>query len=71
MPYVDWACIEKKREEKNLTIDALCRICNMSKTVYYRKKRGKSEFTRQQMLDITNALGFKSPEPIFFAREVS
>lgn len=68
---VDWEKINKRREEQHITIEELCSMARMSKTVYYRKKRGKSEFTRQQMIDIANALNFKSPGSIFFAEEVS
>lgn len=56
---------------RGITVDALCKGINMSKGAYYRKCKGKVEFTRAEIQSIVDFLGLKSPMGIFFDDSVS
>lgn len=49
------------------------RGCQMSKTAYYRKMNGKSEFDRKEILAIAEELNLSQEEmvEIFFTKKVS
>lgn len=63
--------LDKERKRRNLTIEELCSLAGMSKSAYYRKCKGTSQFTRKEMLKIAEILNLNSPVDIFFTNKVS
>ncbi len=56
---------------KDISVDALCKQAGMSKTAFYRKVNGKSEFTQKEIQSIAKTLGLTKGELccIFFDEE--
>lgn len=63
--------LEAERKKKGMSTDELIGILGISKSAYYRKLKGQTEFTRSEIQKITDALHLASPMDIFFADEVS
>jgi len=57
--------------KKGLSIGDMCRILNISRSAFYRKCNGISEFTQSEIYTIIKCLELKSPMDIFFAEVVS
>lgn len=49
----------------------ICDFLGMSRTTFYRKCNGKSEFTQSEIQKIVDYLHLESPMGIFFAEKVS
>lgn len=58
---------------KNISKDDLCKAIGISKTAFYRKCRGVSDFTREEILDIAKLLDLSGQDilDIFFTLKVS
>ena len=56
---------------KGLTLNELAKKIGISRSAMYRKLNGKSEFTRQEIIDIMAAFGADDPTEIFFKDKVS
>lgn len=54
-------------KKKKITVDDLTRNIGISKTSFYRKCAGKTDFTIREVKGIVKALGLTSPIDIFFA----
>lgn len=65
----DLLIYEMKR--KKLTTEELSKQMGISKSAFYRKLKGVSEFTQSEIQNIVDILELDSPIPIFFAKEVS
>ena len=65
------ALLEYEMKKNNLTADELCKKMNISRSAFYRKCNGISEFTLGEIKQIVNILDLESPMEIFFADEVS
>ncbi|MBE5801102.1 MAG: helix-turn-helix transcriptional regulator [Clostridiales bacterium] len=63
--------LEYEMKRKGITVDALCAHVGMSRSAYYRKLNGTSEFTQSEIQKIIDLLDLESPMGIFFAKEVS
>lgn len=63
--------LEYEMKSRGVTVDTLCETIGISKSAYYRKIRGKSEFTQGEIQRIVDTLGLTSPIGIFFADKVS
>lgn len=48
-------------------IDDFCKDIGLSRSAFYRKSHGKSEFTQSEMQKILDTLHLESPVGIFFA----
>lgn len=57
--------------KKHKTVDEVCNEIGVSKSAFYRKLSGKSQFTLNEIKCIVKVLQLKSPMAIFFAEEVS
>ena len=57
--------------KKGVSIQSMCSRLNMSRSAFYRKCNGISEFTQGEIQSIVDILGLKSPMGIFFAEKVS
>ena len=53
------------------TQDEFCATIGMSRSAFYRKCNGISEFTQGEIEKILTCLGLNSPMGIFFAEKVS
>ena len=63
--------LEYERKSKGLSVSELCEAANMSRSAYYRKCNGSSEFTQKEIQAICDVLKLKSPVEIFFTDLVS
>lgn len=63
--------LEKAMREKGITIVKICRDLNISRSAFYRKCNGKSEFTQNEIQKIVDYLDLESPMGIFFNQKVS
>ena len=68
---MDKALLKYTMEKSNISVDQLCAFIGISKTAFYRKINGKSEFTRTEIIKICECLNLASPVDIFFASKVS
>lgn len=65
------ALLEYEMKVRGIKKDELCEKLGISKSAFYRKLNGTSEFTRSEIQNIVDSLGLESPVPIFFDDEVS
>lgn len=63
--------LEYERKRSGKTVDELCDAAGISKSAYYRKCNGTSEFTQGEIQKIVDFLGLDTPVGIFFAEKVS
>ncbi len=56
---------------QKVSVDELCAYIGISKSAFYKKINGKSEFTRGEIEKICQRLNLASPVDIFFAEKVS
>ncbi len=68
---MDYLRLEYEMKKKNVSIAQMCEKLGMSRTAFYRKCRGISEFTLSEIQNILNILELDSPIDIFFASKVS
>ena len=68
---MDKALLEYEMKKNGMNVPQLCEILKISRTAFYRKCNGKSEFTLAEIKMIVSALHLESPMAIFFADEVS
>jgi transcriptional regulator with XRE-family HTH domain len=59
--------LDNKMREKGKTISEMCAILGISRSAYYRKCKGISEFTHSEIQKIVDILNLDSPVEIFFA----
>lgn len=63
--------LEYEMKSKGVTIEALCKEIGISRSAFYRKCNGLSNFTQSEIQEIVEFLGLKSPMGIFFKENVS
>ena len=68
---MDKARLMYEMAKKNVSIADMCEKLNMSRSAFYRKCRGVSEFTQGEIQKIVDILSLESPMGIFFAEKVS
>ena len=56
---------------QGVSIQDMCSKLNMSRSAFYRKCNGISEFTQNEIQHIVDILQLESPMGIFFAEKVS
>ena len=61
------ALLEYEMTEKGKSISDMCDMLNISRSAFYRKCNGKSEFTMSEIKKIVDFLNLSSPVEIFFA----
>ena len=61
------ALLEYKMGENGKSISDMCSMLNISRSAFYRKCNGKSEFTMSEIKKIVDFLKLDSPVDIFFA----
>jgi transcriptional regulator with XRE-family HTH domain len=63
--------LEYEMKSKGVTVDKLCKDLKISRSAYYRKMSGKTQFTLEEIQQIVEYLGLDSPMGIFFTEKVS
>jgi predicted transcriptional regulator len=64
---VNKALLEYKMKENGKSISDMCEMLKISRSAFYRKCNGKSEFTHSEICKIVDYLKLDSPVDIFFA----
>ena len=62
------ALLEYKMAEAGKSISDMCEMLGISRSAFYRKCNGKSEFTQSEIQKIVDYLALESPMAIFFAQ---
>lgn len=57
--------------KQNMSIQDMCHKLNISRSAFYRKCNGISEFTQGEIQSMVDILKLDSPMGIFFAEKVS
>lgn len=65
------ALLEYEMKTRKVSIGEMCNILGMSRSAFYRKCTGVSEFTQSEIQVIVDVLGLESPMGIFFDHKVS
>ena len=68
---MDAAKLEYVMKIRGVSVDELCKVVGLSRSAYYRKIKGTSEFTQSEIQKIVDLLKLESPVGIFFAEKVS
>ena len=63
---MDKALLEYEMNKRNVTIKMMCERLGMSRSAFYRKCNGITEFTQSEIQGIVDYLGLDSPTAIFF-----
>ena len=63
--------LEYEMKSRGITTEKLCEDLNISRSAFYRKRNGKTEFTLSEIQMIIDYLGLETPMGIFFTKEVS
>lgn len=58
--------LEYEMKRKGISVNALCSSLGISRSAYYRKINGTSEFTQSEIQMIIDLLELESPMGIFF-----
>lgn len=61
------ALLEEKMRERGKSILDMCLMLGVSRSTFYRKRKGISEFTHSEIQKIVDFLNLDSPVEIFFA----
>lgn len=62
------ALLEYEMKKNGKSISDMCKMLCISRSAFYRKCNGKSEFTQSEIQKIVIYLNLDSPMEIFFAR---
>lgn len=65
---MDKALLRYEMSKNEITIYELCEKIGMSRSAFYRKCNGKSDFTQSEIQAIVDILHLESPVAIFFAK---
>ena len=57
--------LEYEMKSRGISIEMLCNAVNISRSAFYRKCNGLSEFTQGEIQKIVDYLGLRSPMGIF------
>lgn len=68
---MDKELFEKAVSDSGLSINQIYKRLGMSRSAFFRKRKGVSEFTWSEIEKLVAILGLKSPVPVFFKEEVS
>ena len=68
---MDKALLEYEMKKRGVSISDMCAKLGCSRSAFYRKCNGISEFTQSEIQAIIDYLGLDSPVGIFFKGKVS
>ena len=64
---MDKHLLEYEMKKKKVSIIKMCNVLGISRSAFYRKCNGKSEFTQSEIQTIVDTLNLESPVGIFFS----
>ena len=65
------ALLMYEMNKRNITIKMMCERLKISRSAFYRKCNGITEFTQSEIQEIIDYLCLESPVEIFFSEKVS
>lgn len=68
---MDSARLEYEMKKAKVSTIKMCEILGISRSAFYRKCRGLSEFKQSEIQKIVDTLNLETPMDIFFAKQVS
>ncbi|MBQ2876972.1 MAG: helix-turn-helix transcriptional regulator [Clostridia bacterium] len=68
---MDKDLLEYELKKRKITVNEVCEKIGLSRSAFYRKCNGITEFTLSEINKIVDIIGFESAIPIFFASSVS
>ena len=68
---MDKVLLEYEMKKRGVSIADMCDKLGCSRSAFYRKCNGISEFTQSEIQIIVDYLGLESPMGIFFSNKVS
>lgn len=68
---MDKELFDKAIDNSGLSINQICEQLGMSRSAFFRKRKGETEFTWSEIEKLIDILGLKSPVPVFFKEKVS
>ena len=68
---MDKARLEYEMKARGVTRRELCEFLEISRSAFYRKCNGISEFTQSEIQKVVDYLHLETPVEIFFSRKVS
>lgn len=68
---MDKVLLEYEMKKRGITIADMCAKLDCSRSAFYRKCNGISEFTQSEIQIVVDFLGLDSPVAIFFNNKVS
>lgn len=68
---MDKALLEYEMKKRGVTNADMRNALGMSRSAFYRKCNGQSEFTQSEIQKIVDLLNLETPVGIFFTRKVS
>ena len=68
---MDKARLEYEMKKRGFSIQQMCEHLGMSRSAFYRKCNGITEFTQGEIQKIVDILDLQSPMGIFFSEKVS
>lgn len=68
---MDKNLLEYEMKKRNVTIKMMCKKLGISRSAFYRKCNGITEFTLSEIQVIVEYLELGSPDGIFFKQKVS
>lgn len=68
---MDKELLDRAIDESGLNITQICEKLGISRSAFFRKRTGESEFTWSEIEKLVNILGLRSPVPVFFKEKVS
>ena len=63
--------LEYEMKSRGITIEKMCADIHMSRSAFYRKCNGITQFTQGEIQSIVDYIGLDSPMGIFFIENVS
>ena len=63
--------LEYEMKRRGVSISDMCAVLSISRSAFYRKCNGISEFTQSEIQTIIDHLQLESPMAVFFGEEVS
>lgn len=63
--------LEYEMKYRGITIEKMCADIHMSRSAFYRKCNGITQFKQREIQDIVTYIGLDSPMEIFFDDKVS
>ncbi len=68
---MDMYKLDYELKRNGVSAEELCKHLGISKSAFYRKKRGATQFTLEEIKKICSFLKLETPMEIFFADKVS